>query len=94
MNKTIEIPADVMVEVVKEASKVKRFAGMSDAEIVEAVLTAGANKITEIQLKTKAKAQGMMIRKDGKGGYMLTDFNNCLMAPRPYDLGGSGPVAG
>lgn len=41
---TIEIPADVMVEIVTEARKLKRFAGMSDAEIVEAVLTAGVNK--------------------------------------------------
>lgn len=41
---TIEIPADVMAEVVTEARKLRRFAGMSDAEIVEAVLTAGVNR--------------------------------------------------
>ena len=34
---TIEIPADVMAEVVTEARKLKRFAGIADAEIVEAV---------------------------------------------------------
>ena len=28
----------------------------------------------------------MMIRKDGKGGYLLTDLNNCLMAPGPMTL--------
>lgn len=38
------------------------------------------------KLKTRAKAHGLMIRKDGKGGYMLTDFNNCLMAPGPMTL--------
>lgn len=47
---TIEIPADVMAEVVTEARKLKRFAGMADAEIVEAVLTAGVNK-TQAQQK-------------------------------------------
>lgn len=83
---TIEIPADVMAEVATEARKLERFSGLSDAEIVEAVLTAGASKITETQLKTRAKAHGMMIRKDGKGGYLLTDFNNCLMAPGPMTL--------
>ena len=82
---TIEIPADVMAEVVTEARKLKRFAGMADAEIVEAVLTEGMNKTTENQLN--AKAHGLMIRKDGKGGYLLTDLNNCLMAPGPMTLG-------
>lgn len=38
------------------------------------------------KLKSKAKAHGLMIRKDGKGGYLLTDFNNCLMAPGPMSL--------
>lgn len=38
------------------------------------------------QLKTRAKAHDMMIRKDGKDGYMLTDYNNCLMAPGPMTL--------
>lgn len=38
------------------------------------------------QLKTRAKAHDMMIRKDGKGGYLLTDLNNCLMAPGPMTL--------
>lgn len=83
---TIEIPADVMAEVVTEARKLKRFAGMSDAEIVEAVLTAGVNKTTENQLNAKAKAHGLMIRKDGKGGYLLTDYDNRLMAPGPMTL--------
>lgn len=86
MNKTIEIPADVMAEVVTEAHKLKRFSGLSDAEIIRELLTAGTNKITEPQLKTRAKANDLMIRKDGKGGYLLTDFNNCLMAPGPMTL--------
>ena len=81
---TIEIPADAMAEVITEARKLKRFAGMADAEIVEAVLTEGMNKTTENQLN--AKAHGLMIRKDGKGGYLLTDLNNCLMAPGPMTL--------
>lgn len=38
------------------------------------------------KLKSRAKAHDMMIRKDGKGGYMLTDFNNCLIAPGPMTL--------
>lgn len=38
------------------------------------------------QLKTKAKAHDLMIRKDGKGGYLLTDFLNRLMAPGPMTL--------
>ena len=82
--KTISIPADMMEEALTELRKLDRFAGMSDAEIVEAVLTAGVNKTTENQLN--AKAHGMMIRKDGKGGYLLTDLNNCLMAPGPMTL--------
>ena len=31
------------------------------------------------QLKTRAKRLEMMIRKDGRGGYLLTDFNNGLI---------------
>ena len=84
--KTISIPADMMEEALTELRKLDRFAGMSDAEIVEAVLTAGVNKTIENQLNAKAKAHGMMIRKDGKGGYLLTDLNNCLMAPGPMTL--------
>lgn len=38
------------------------------------------------QLKTIAKAHDLMIRKDGKGGYMLTDLNNALAAPAPMTL--------
>ena len=38
------------------------------------------------QLKTRAKAHDLMIRKDGKGGYLLTDFLNRLMAPGPMTL--------
>lgn len=84
---TIEIPVDVMAEVVTEARKLERYAGMSDAEIVEAVLTAGTNKITETRLKTRAKAHDMMIRKDGHGGYMLVDpSTNGLVAPGPMTL--------
>ena len=38
------------------------------------------------QLKTRAKAHDLMIRKDGKGGYLLTDLYNGLMAPGPMTL--------
>ncbi len=38
------------------------------------------------QLKTRAKAHDLMIRKDGKGGYLLTDFYKALMAPGPMTL--------
>lgn len=58
--KTISIPADMMEEALTELRKLDRFAGMSDAEIVEAVLTAGVNKTTENQLNAKAKAPGPM----------------------------------
>lgn len=86
MDKTISIPADVMEAAVAEVWHLERFAGMSDAEITRELLTAGTSKITETRLKTRAKAHDMMIRKDGKGGYLLTDFHNCLMAPGPMTL--------
>lgn len=86
MNKTIEIPADVMEAAVAEVRHLERFSGLSDAEITQELLTAGTNKITETRLKTRAKAHGLTIRKDGKGGYLLTDLNNCLMAPGPMTL--------
>lgn len=38
------------------------------------------------ELKTTAKAFGLIIRKDGKGGYLLTDLNNTLAAPGPMTL--------
>lgn len=38
------------------------------------------------KLKTRAKAHDLFIRKDGKGGYLLTDFLNRLMAPGPMTL--------
>lgn len=38
------------------------------------------------QLKTRAKALDLMIRKDGKGGYLLVDPSaNALAAPGPHD---------
>ena len=43
-------------------------------------------KVTLDQLKTRAKAHDLMIRKDGKGGYLQTDFLNRLMAPGPMTL--------
>lgn len=86
MDKTISIPADVMGAAVAEVRHLKRFAGMSDGEITQELLTTGTSKITETRLKTRAKRHDIMIRKDGKGGYMLTDYNNCLMAPGPMTL--------
>lgn len=39
------------------------------------------------QLKTRAKALDLMIRKDGKGGYLLVDPSaNALAAPGPMTL--------
>lgn len=85
--RTISIPADVMEETVKEARQMEQFSGMSDSEVVQAVLTAGTNRITENRLKTRAKRYDMMIRKDGHGGYMLVDSRtNTLAAPGPLTL--------
>lgn len=40
------------------------------------------------QLKTRAKAHDMMIRKDGHGGYLLVDiYTNGLVAPGSMTLG-------
>lgn len=39
------------------------------------------------QLKTRAKALDLMIRKDGKGGYLLVDpSTNALAAPGPMTI--------
>lgn len=39
------------------------------------------------QLKTRAKAHDLMIRKDGKGGYLLVDpSTNALAAPGPITI--------
>lgn len=39
------------------------------------------------QLKTRAKAHDLMIRKDGKGGYFLVDpITNALAAPGPMTI--------
>lgn len=39
------------------------------------------------QLKTRAKAHDLMIRKDGKGGYVLVDiYINALAAPGPMTI--------
>ncbi len=84
--RTISIPSDVMEATVKDLRQMERFSGLSDAEIVQEVLSAGMNKITETRLKTMAKAHGLLIRKDGKGGYLLTDHDNRLMAPGPMTL--------
>ena len=47
------------------------------------------------KLKSRAKAHDMVIRKERNGGYWLLDiYTNGVVAPRPHDLGGSGPVAG
>lgn len=47
------------------------------------------------KLKSRAMAHDMMIRKERNGGYWLLDiYTNGVVAPRPHDLGGSGPVAG
>ncbi len=39
------------------------------------------------QLKTRAKVHDLMIRKDGKGGYLLVDpSTNALAAPGPMTI--------
>ncbi len=39
------------------------------------------------QLKARAKAYGMLIRMDGKGGYRLIDIStNALAAPEPMSI--------
>lgn len=39
------------------------------------------------QLKTRAKAHDLFIRKDGKGGYFLVDpITNALAAPGPMTI--------
>lgn len=39
------------------------------------------------KLKTRAKAHDLMIRKDGKGGYLLVDiYINALAAPGPMTI--------
>lgn len=45
MPKTISIPADMMKAAVAEVRHLERFAGMSDAEIIQALLKAGTNKV-------------------------------------------------
>lgn len=85
-SKNISIPADMMEAAVAEVRHLERFAGMSDEEITQELLTAGTSKITETRLKTRAKRHDIMIRKDGKGGYMLADYDNRLMAPGPMTL--------
>lgn len=43
--------------------------------------------LTFVNLKTRAKAHDLMIRKDGKGGYLLVDPSiNALVAPGPMTL--------
>lgn len=39
--------------------------------------------LTFVDLKTRAKAHDLFIRKDGKGGYLLTDFFNRLTVRKP-----------
>ena len=42
--------------------------------------------MTESKIKTRAKKHDMMLMKDGHGGYYLTDFNKCVVAPAPMSL--------
>lgn len=43
--------------------------------------------LTFADLKTRAKAHDLMIRKDGKGGYLLVDiYINALAAPGPMTI--------
>lgn len=46
----------------------------------------GIKMLTFVDLKTRAKAHDLFIRKDGKGGYLLTDFLNRIMVPGPMTL--------
>lgn len=43
--------------------------------------------LTFVDLKTRAKAHDLFIRKDGKGGYFLVDpITNALAAPGPMTI--------
>lgn len=43
--------------------------------------------LTFVNLKTRAKAHDLMIRKDGKGEYLLVDiYINALAAPGPMTI--------
>lgn len=42
--------------------------------------------MTESTIKTRAKKHNMMLMKDGRGGYYLTDINKCVVAPGPMSL--------
>lgn len=43
--------------------------------------------MTENELRTRAKHLGLMIRKDGHGGYLLVDIStNAMAAPGPMTL--------
>lgn len=43
--------------------------------------------LTFVDLKTRAKVHDLMIRKDGKGGYLLVDpITNALAAPGPMTI--------
>lgn len=44
MNKTIEIPVDVMEAAVAEVRHLERFSGKTDAEIIRELLKAGTSK--------------------------------------------------
>lgn len=47
MTKIISIPADLMKAAVAEVRHLERFAGMPDAEIIQALLKAGTNKVQQ-----------------------------------------------
>jgi len=50
-------------------------------------------KELDSKLRYKAKQNGLLLRKsrvslsiDNKGGYMIVDFNNCVVAGEKFDL--------
>jgi len=58
MNKrTITIPAEMVEATVKPLRQMERFSGLSDAEIMEAVLSAGANKAKHTMTDSATEAE-------------------------------------
>ncbi len=54
---TIEIPSELVEATVKPLRQMERFSGMTDAEIIEAVLSAGANKAQHTMSDPAAEAE-------------------------------------
>lgn len=54
---TIEIPAELVEDTIKPLRHMKRFSGLSDGGIIEAVLSAGVNKARPIMEDCTAEVE-------------------------------------